>query len=232
MGSLDQRRPACDGLNPGADASLMTKTLVIAEKPSVGAEYARALGSNFEHGEGFLESDTHVVSWAVGHLVGLAGPDAYDPRLKRWSMQTLPILPVEFLLQPDPRGEKQLIILQGLVNRHDVDEIVNGCDAGREGELIFAYIMEWTRSSKPVRRLWVSSMTRTAIKHGFERVRDGCGLAHLREAARSRSEADWLGRHEWHACRNGSLPCSGWCGLPRPRANADAGADCPARRRN
>ncbi len=170
----------------------MAKTLVIAEKPSVGADYARALGGNFDKREGFLESDKYVVSWAVGHLVGLAEPEDYDEGLKRWSIKSLPILPDSFQLQPDPKGRKQLGVLDKLIKRSDIDDIVNGCDAGREGELIFAYIYEWTKAKKPVRRLWVSSMTRDAIKQGFEHLRTGDELAHLAEAARSRSEADWL----------------------------------------
>jgi len=148
----------------------MAKTLVIAEKPSVGADYARALGGNFDKREGFLESDKYVVSWAVGHLVGLAEPEDYDEGLKRWSIKSLPILPDSFQLQPDPKGRKQLGVLDKLIKRSDIDDIVNGCDAGREGELIFAYIYEWTKAKKPVRRLWVSSMTRDAIKQGFDYV--------------------------------------------------------------
>src|SRR5215210_5911476 len=146
----------------------MPKTLVVAKKPSVAQDYARALGGVFEKHEGYLESDRHVVSWAVGHLVGLAEPDDYDERLKRWSIKSLPILPDAFQLKPDARGHKQLGVLAALMRRADVDEVVNGCDAGREGELIFAYIYEWAGATKPVQRLWVSSMTRDAIREGFE----------------------------------------------------------------
>jgi DNA topoisomerase-3 len=170
----------------------MPKTLVVAEKPSVAEDYARALGGGFEKHEGYLESDQYVVSWAVGHLVGLAEPEAYDERLKRWSIKTLPILPERFQLEPDEKGRKQLGVLEKLLKRRDVDEVVNGCDAGREGELIFSYIYEWADAKKPVKRLWVSSMTRDAIAEGFRQLRPGAELAHLAEAARSRSEADWL----------------------------------------
>src|SRR5688572_28451751 len=136
----------------------MGKTLVVAEKPSVAQDYARALGGTFEKHEGYLESDRYVVSWAVGHLVGLAEPEEYDEGLKRWSIKSLPILPDQFLLRPDPKGRKQLGVLEKLIKRRDVDDVFNGCDAGREGELIFAYIYEWAGAKKPVSRLWVSSM--------------------------------------------------------------------------
>ncbi len=170
----------------------MGKTLIIAEKPSVGQDYARALGGGFQKHEGYLESDDRIVSWAIGHLVELAEPEDYDESLKRWSMKTLPVLPDSFKLRPDARGKKQLDILKRLMKRADVDEIVNGCDAGREGELIFAYILDVARVRKPVRRLWVSSMTRAAITEGFGNLRDGGEMENLEAAARSRSEADWL----------------------------------------
>ena len=170
----------------------MGKTLIIAEKPSVGQDYARALGGGFQKHEGYLESEDRIVSWAIGHLVELAEPEDYDDSLKRWSIKTLPVLPETFKLRPDARGKKQLDILKRLMKRDDVDDIVNGCDAGREGELIFAYILDVARVKKPVRRLWVSSMTRAAISEGFDNLRDGGEMLNLQAAARSRSEADWL----------------------------------------
>src|SRR5689334_21509698 len=170
----------------------MGKTLIIAEKPSVGQDYARALGGGFQKHEGYLESDDRIVSWAIGHLAELAEPEDYDESLKRWSMKTLPVLPEAFKLRPDARGKKQLDVIKRLMKRADVDEIVNGCDAGREGELIFAYILDVAKVKKPVRRLWVSSMTKAAITEGFEHLRDGEEMANLEAAARSRSEADWL----------------------------------------
>jgi DNA topoisomerase III len=170
----------------------MGKTLIIAEKPSVGQDYARALGGGFQKHEGYLESDDQIVSWAIGHLAELAEPEDYDESLKRWSMKTLPVIPESFKLRPDARGKKQLDVLKRLMKRADVDEIVNGCDAGREGELIFAYILDVAKVKKPVRRLWVSSMTRAAITEGFEHLRDRAEMANLEAAARSRSEADWL----------------------------------------
>ena len=166
----------------------MGKTLIIAEKPSVGQDYARALGGGFQKHEGYLESEERIVSWAIGHLVELAEPEDYDESLRKWSIKTLPVLPETFKLRPDARGKKQLDILKRLMKREDVDEIVNGCDAGREGELIFAYILDVAKVKKPVRRLWVSSMTRAAIGEGFENLRDGEEMANLQAAARSRSE--------------------------------------------
>src|SRR5919109_906496 len=166
----------------------MGKTLIIAEKPSVASDYARALGGGFQKHEGYLESGEHIVSWAIGHLVELAEPEDYDDSLKRWSIKTLPVLPDEFKLRPDARNRKQLDVLKRLLRRDDVDEVVNGCDAGREGELIFAYIMDVSRSDKPVRRLWVSSMTKAAIGEGFEHLRHGDEMRNLEAAARSRSE--------------------------------------------
>src|SRR6478672_3763560 len=148
---------------PGA----MGKTLIIAEKPSVGQDYAKALQERFGKHEGYLESDEHIVSWAIGHLVELAEPEDYDEALKRWSIKTLPVLPEKFKLKPESRGKKQYDVLRKLLKRDDVDDIVNGCDAGREGELIFQYIMDVAKTSKPVQRLWVSSMTKDAIGEGF-----------------------------------------------------------------
>ncbi len=170
----------------------MAKTLIIAEKPSVGQDYAKALGGGFQKHEGYLESDDRIVSWAVGHLVTLADPEDYDSKWKRWSMRTLPILPERFALKPDETGKRQLDVLRRLLKRKDVERVVNGCDAGREGELIFAYIYDLAGADKPVDRLWVSSMTRDAIRAGFDSLRDGDALAGLEAAARSRSEADWL----------------------------------------
>jgi len=170
----------------------MGKQLVIAEKPSVGQDYARALGGGFQKHEGYLESDERIVSWAVGHLVELAEPEDYDDSLKRWSIKTLPVLPEQFKLRPDARNKKQLDVLKRLIKRDDVDDIVNGCDAGREGELIFQYIMDVAKTRKPVQRLWVSSMTRDAIRDGFANLRPGEEMEPLAAAARSRSEADWL----------------------------------------
>jgi len=169
------------------------KTLVIAEKPSVARDLADALPGNFENHDSYLESDDTVITFAVGHLVELINPEDYDERFKKRRMADLPILPEEFKLRPrDKKAEKQLKVIHKLLQRDDVERVVNACDAGREGELIFAYIYETSGVDKPVERLWISSMTKTAIKDGFEKLRPGEQLRQLEAAARSRSEADWL----------------------------------------
>ncbi len=171
----------------------MSKTLVIAEKPSVGRDLVRVLPGTFDKGEGFLEGSAHVITWAVGHLVQLADPDEYDERFKRWRMADLPIVPERFkLVVRDERSKKQMNAVKRLLGRDDVDTVVNACDAGREGELIFAYIYEKSGSRKPVERLWLNSMTTSAIKAAFGELRPGSELAKLEAAARSRSEADWI----------------------------------------
>jgi DNA topoisomerase-3 len=169
------------------------KTLVIAEKPSVARDLADALPGTFENHDSYLESEDTIVTFAVGHLVQLIDPEDYDQRFKRWRMDDLPIVPEEFQLRPrDKKAEKQLKVIHKLLKRDDVDRVVNACDAGREGELIFAYIYETSGVDKPVERLWINSMTKSAIKEGFEKLRPGEQLRQLEAAARSRSEADWL----------------------------------------
>jgi DNA topoisomerase-3 len=169
------------------------KTLVIAEKPSVARDLADALPGTFENNDSYLESEDTVITFAVGHLVELTDPEDYDERFKKWRMADLPIVPEEFRLRArDKKAEKQLKVIHKLLKREDVDRVVNACDAGREGELIFAYIYETSGVDKPVERLWISSMTKAAIKDGFEKLRPGEQLRPLEAAARSRSEADWL----------------------------------------
>ena len=171
----------------------MSKTLVIAEKPSVGRDLVRVLPGAFAKHEGYLEGPEHAVTWAVGHLVQLADPDEYDDRFKKWRMADLPIVPDRFrLVIRDERSKKQMTIVKRLLGRDDVDTVVNACDAGREGELIFAYLYEKAAAKKPVERLWLNSMTRQAISDAFGRLRPGAELATLEAAARSRSEADWI----------------------------------------
>ncbi|MCW3063374.1 MAG: topoisomerase [Solirubrobacterales bacterium] len=171
----------------------MAKTLVIAEKPSVGQDLARVLPGAFTKGEGFLDGPDHVVSWAVGHLVQLADPEEYDPKFKKWRMADLPIAPERFKLEVrDERSRKQMTVIKRQLGRDDVDLVVNACDAGREGELIFAYVYEKAGAKKPVQRLWLNSMTTQAIKEAFEHLRPAEELANLEAAARSRSEADWI----------------------------------------
>src|SRR6266581_1326317 len=156
----------------------MGKTLVVAEKPSVGRDLSGALPGSFAKADGgYLESEDYVVAWAVGHLVELAQPEEYGERLKKWRMADLPIVPDAFKLKPrDTKSKKQLDILRKLFKRDDVDLIVNACDAGREGELIFAYLYEATGATKPVRRLWLNSMTRKAIQEAFDHLRPGAEM--------------------------------------------------------
>src|SRR6476620_1705616 len=219
----------------------MAKTLVIAEKPSVGRDLAGALDGVFQRRKlddikpkrgrkkddaetaaevvekatskpkatrtprdeaVFLESDEYVITWAVGHLVQLAEHEEYDEKWKKWRMADLPIVPPNgFKLVPrDARAKKQLKLIETLLKREDVDHVINACDAGREGELIFAYVYESVSGASatrpdaplPVQRLWISSMTKQAIREGFEKLRPGTQMQSLEDAARSRSEADWL----------------------------------------
>jgi DNA topoisomerase-3 len=178
----------------------MAKTLVIAEKPSVGQDLARVLPGPFEKHTGagertprWLEGPDHVVTWAVGHLVQLAEPDEYDDKFKKWRMADLPIVPRTFkLVVRDERSQKQMKVVKDLLKRDDVDPVINACDAGREGELIFTYLYEYVKSDKPVQRLWLNSMTNDAMREAFGQLRDGAELGALRDAAKSRSEADWL----------------------------------------
>ena len=180
---------------PRAPATLtaMSKTLLVAEKPSVGQDLARVLPGPFKKQEGFLEGPEHVVTWAVGHLVQLAEPEAYDAKYKSWRMADLPIVPERFKLEVrDERSRKQMSAVSKQLGREDVDEVVNACDAGREGELIFAYLYEKAKAKKPVKRLWLSSMTNAAMKSALASLRPAEEFQSLEQAARSRSEADWI----------------------------------------
>jgi DNA topoisomerase-3 len=171
----------------------VAKTLLIAEKPSVGQDLARVLKGPFQKKEGWLEGPEHVVTWAVGHLVQLAEPDEYDKKFKRWRMEDLPIVPERFkLVIRDERSRKQMAVVTAQLGRDDVDLVVNACDAGREGELIFAYLYEKAKGNKPIKRLWLSSMTNAAMKAALDSLRPAEELASLEQAARSRSEADWI----------------------------------------
>ena len=171
----------------------MPKTLVIAEKPSVGKDLVRVLPGAFTNHKEYLEGPDHVVTWAVGHLVQLADPDEYGEKYKKWRMADLPIVPEQFkLVVRDERSKKQMTAVKRQLGRDDIDLVVNACDAGREGELIFAYLYEKSGSHKPVKRLWLNSMTRQAIEAAFGELRPGADFASLEAAARSRSEADWI----------------------------------------
>jgi len=167
------------------------KTLVIAEKPSVGRDIARVLNCNAK-GDGYLHNNDYIVSWAIGHLVTLKNPEDYDPALKRWDKSKLPILPADMGLKPIPKTQPQLKILKKLMNARDTREIICATDSGREGELIFRYIYKWAGCKKPVKRLWISSLTDTAIIDGLKNMRDGREYDNLYASARCRAEADWL----------------------------------------
>lgn len=167
------------------------KTLVFAEKPSVGKDIARILGAS-RRGEGFLEGDNYVVTWGFGHLVSLAHPEGQNPDWQKWTLETLPMLPSEWKLTVLSSSKQQYDNVARLFNRSDVDLIINGADAGREGELIFRLVYQHSGCKKPFKRLWISSMTDEAIKHGFEDLRPGEKYDPLARAAECRSRADWL----------------------------------------
>ena len=169
----------------------MSKQLIIAEKPSVAADIARALGGFTRHND-YFESGDYVLSSAVGHLLELRAPEANDPRSGRWTFKHLPVIPPHFELAPIERSEQRLNLLLRLIKRKDVTGLINACDAGREGELIFRYIVQHAKARKPIVRLWLQSMTQGAIREGFDALRADRELLPLADAAKCRSEADWL----------------------------------------
>ncbi len=169
----------------------MSKKLIIAEKPSVAADIARALGGFTKHDD-YFENDDFVLSSAVGHLLELACPEEYEVKRGKWSFAHLPVIPPHFALKPIEKSESRLKLLTKLIKRKDVTALVNACDAGREGELIFNYIAQHAKSGKAVQRLWLQSMTQQAIKDGFAQLRDGAEMKGLADAAVCRSESDWL----------------------------------------
>jgi DNA topoisomerase-3 len=169
----------------------MGKALIIAEKPSVAADIARVLGGFAKQGD-YFESDAYVLSSAVGHLVEIAAPEQYEVKRGKWSFAHLPVIPPEFDLRPIEKSAERLKLLTRLIKRKDVDALINACDAGREGELIFRLIVQHAKARQPIRRLWLQSMTPGAIREGFARLRDDTQMLPLADAARCRSEADWL----------------------------------------
>lgn len=169
----------------------MSKTLIIAEKPSVATDIAKALGG-FTKKDDYFESDDHVIASAVGHLLELIVPEEYDVKRGKWSFTHLPMIPPHFSLQPIAKSESKLKTLAKLIKRKDVTGLVNACDAGREGELIFRYIVQHTKAKQPIQRLWLQSMTPQAIRDGFAHLRSDNQLLPLADAARCRSESDWL----------------------------------------
>src|SRR5690348_15798329 len=169
----------------------MGKKLIIAEKPSVASDIARAIGGFARKGD-YFENDQFVISSAVGHLLELAVPEEHDVKRGKWSFKHLPVLPPHFDLAPLERSAERLNVLLRLIKRKDVAALVNACDAGREGELIFRYIAQHAKTKKPIERLWLQSMTPQAIRDGFARLRSDEEMQPLADAARCRSEADWL----------------------------------------
>jgi DNA topoisomerase III len=169
----------------------MTKTLIIAEKPSVANDIAKALGGFTKHDE-YFESDQYILSSAVGHLVEIAVPEEYDVKRGKWTFTHLPMIPPHFALNPIAKTESRLKVLNRLLKRKDVTALINACDAGREGELIFRLIVQYAKAKQPIKRLWLQSMTLGAIRDGFARLREDKEMLPLADAARCRSEADWL----------------------------------------
>jgi DNA topoisomerase-3 len=169
----------------------MTKALIIAEKPSVANDIAKALGGFTKHDE-YFESDDFVLSSAVGHLLEIAVPEEYDVKRGKWSFTHLPMIPPYFALNPIAKTESRLKVLNKLIKRKDVTTLINACDAGREGELIFRLIAQNAKAKQTVKRLWLQSMTPTAIRDGFAHLRSDQEMLPLADAARCRSEADWL----------------------------------------
>ena len=169
----------------------MSKKLIIAEKPSVAADIARALGGFAKHDD-YFESDHAVICSAIGHLLELSCPEEYEVKRGKWSFAHLPVIPPHFDLRPIEKTESRLTLLTRQIKRKEVTRLINACDAGREGELIFNYIVRHTKSNKPIERLWLQSMTQQAIRDGFSNLRAGVELRGLADAAVCRSESDWL----------------------------------------
>ena len=169
----------------------MSKSLIIAEKPSVAADIARALGGFTRHDDHF-ESADYVVSSAVGHLLEIGMPEEEEVKRGKWTFAHLPAIPSRFALKPIEKNENRLKTLLRLIKRKDIADLINACDAGREGELIFRYVAQFAKTAKPIRRLWLQSMTTAAIREGFANLRTDAQMRSLADAAVCRSEADWL----------------------------------------
>lgn len=165
--------------------------LIISEKPSVAFAVAKALGIKGSK-DGYIENKEYIISWCVGHLVALAEPSAYDEKYTKWNYPDLPIIPVEFQYKIYSEKQKQFNVVKSLMNRKNVTEIINACDAGREGELIFRLVYNQANCKKPVKRLWISSMEESAIREGFANLKDGSAYDNLYQSALCRLWADWL----------------------------------------
>lgn len=169
----------------------MGKTLIIAEKPSVASDISKALGK-FQKQQDYFENDEYIVSSAVGHLLTIVPPEGVEATRGKWTFKCLPVIPPHFDLTPIEKNEGRLKVLKKLIKRDDVDKLINACDAGREGELIFRNIVRYTKAKQPIQRLWLQSMTPAAIREGFAALRSDASMQPLSDAATSRSEADWL----------------------------------------
>src|SRR4051794_28579302 len=169
----------------------MSKTLIIAEKPSVARDLARVLGK-FKHENDFFENDRYIISSAIGHVVEMVPPEGAEVKRGKWNIENLPVLPDHFDLVPKEKTKHRLYLLKKLAKRADVTDIINACDAGREGELIFRNTMRWIGEKKPTHRLWLQSMTAESIRAAFEHLRSEQEMRPLADAARSRAESDWL----------------------------------------
>src|SRR5580692_11365413 len=169
----------------------MGKTLIIAEKPSVAGDISKALGK-FEKNADFYENDQYVISSAVGHLLTIAVPEQFEVKRGKWTFANLPVIPPHFDLLPIEKNEARLKVLVKLIKRKDITALVNACDAGREGELIFRYIVQFAKAKQPIQRLWLQSMTPGSIRDGFAALRTDASMRPLADAAVCRSESDWL----------------------------------------
>ncbi len=168
----------------------MAKSLVLAEKPSVARDIARVLDCS-KKGNGYLEGNKYIVTWALGHLVTLQDPEKYDTKYQKWDLNDLPMMPAPLKLTHIPKTTKQFKAVQSQLKRQDVDEIIIATDAGREGELVARWILDYAKVNKPVKRLWISSVTDKAIANGFKNLQPGNKYINLYQAAAARSEADW-----------------------------------------
>ncbi|WP_139999129.1 type IA DNA topoisomerase [Paenibacillus paridis] len=166
------------------------KTLIIAEKPDMGRNIAAAIDPKAKNHRSYIEGEHYIITWAIGHLIGLAEPDAYDDRYKKWNINDLPIIPAQFKLVPNKKTIDQLKVIGDLAKRSNL--LVNSCDAGREGQYIFSLIQRHLKLSQPVKRLWISDLTPETIRKGFDELKEGAEYENLTRAATARSEADWL----------------------------------------
>ena len=208
----------------------MAKSLIIAEKPSVAADVARALGGFTRHDD-YFESDRYLLSSAVGHLLEIGMPEDEEVKRGKWTFAHLPAIPSQFALKPIEKSEARLRLLLKLLKRKDVSELVNACDAGREGELIFRNIAQYARNTKPIRRLWLQSMTQGAIRDAFGEAPQRRGDAAARRRGRMPVGIGLAGRHQRHARDDRVQLQVGRLSADDRRPGADADAGDPGRAR-